>query len=80
MAHGCLGNRRKSIMFPLTEYQDAFRLFDKNKDNRICVEELRNVMNILGQYPTNNEIRALIKGIDSDGKPLLWLKPASRHD
>ena len=35
-------------------------------------------MNILGQYPTNNEIRALIKGIDSDGKPL-WVKLAPFH-
>ena len=57
-----------NVVWLFLEYQEAFRLFDKNKDNRICVRELQNVMNVLGQYPSEAELKALIKGIDTDGK------------
>lgn len=53
------------------EYQDAFEMFDKDKDGAISAKELANVMETLvGQKPSMDEITSMIKEVDlnSDGK------------
>ena len=53
------------------EYQDAFEMFDKDKDGTISAKELANVMETLvGQKPSMDEITSMIKEVDlnSDGK------------
>ena len=53
------------------EYQDAFEMFDKDKDGTITAKELANVMETLtGEKPSLNEINSMIKEVDlnSDGK------------
>ena len=53
------------------EYIEAFKIFDKNSDDLISIDELREVMTILGQYvwgetPTDEEIVQMIKDADED--------------
>lgn len=52
------------------EFQDAFEMFDKDKDGAITAKELENAMYSLGQNPSKEEINAMIKEVDlnSDGK------------
>ena len=53
------------------EYIEAFKIFDKNSDDLISIDELREVMTILGQYvwnetPSDEEIVQMIKDADED--------------
>ena len=53
------------------QYQDAFEIFDKDKDGTISAKELANVMEtLIGQKPSMDEINSMIKEVDlnSDGK------------
>ena len=50
-----------------SEFKEAFQLFDKNHDNRICANELRSVMNTLGQFPSQADVAELINKYDVDG-------------
>lgn len=52
------------------EYQDAFEMFDKDKDGAITARELGNMMRSISQNPTDEEVNAMIKEVDlnSDGK------------
>ena len=46
------------------EYQDAFEMFDKDKDGAITARELGNMMRSIGQNPTDEEVMAIIKEVD----------------
>ena len=53
------------------QYQNAFEMFDKDKDGTITAKELANVMETLtGEKPSLDEINSMIKEVDlnSDGK------------
>ena len=53
------------------QYQEAFEMFDKDKDGTITAKELANVMETLtGEKPSLDEINSMIKEVDlnSDGK------------
>ena len=54
-------------MFFITEYWQAFSVFDVDGDGTISTEELGNVMNSLGQNLTHEEVQTMIREIDADG-------------
>ena len=43
----------------IDEYKEAFKMFDKNGDKKISVYELGQVMEILGMYPTKQELQGI---------------------
>ena len=51
----------------IAEFKEAFTLFDKDGDGAITTQELRTVMQSLGQNPTEAELRDMIKEVDQDG-------------
>uniref|UniRef100_A0A7S2ACP2 Calmodulin n=1 Tax=Alexandrium andersonii TaxID=327968 RepID=A0A7S2ACP2_9DINO len=51
----------------LEEYQDAFRLFDKDDDGTIGKQELLFIMRSLGKNPTAKEVQDTINEVDKDG-------------
>ena len=51
----------------IAEFQEAFKLFDKNGDGTITTEELGTIMKSLGQNPTKTELEDIIKDVDNDG-------------
>jgi len=59
--------RRLSHNFPLTEFKEAFSLFDKDGDGTITTKELGTVMRSLGQNPTEAELQDMINEVDADG-------------
>lgn len=52
----------------LAEFQEAFSLFDKDRDGTITTKELGTVMRSLGQNPTEAELQDMINEVDADGK------------
>lgn len=59
----------------ISEFKEAFSLFDKDGDGTITTKELGTVMRSLGQNPTEAELQDMINEVDADGeynKP--WLK------
>ena len=51
----------------LTEFKEAFSLFDKDGDGTITTKELGTVMRSLGQNPTEAELQDMINEVDADG-------------
>ena len=51
----------------LSEFKEAFTLFDKDGDGTISSKELGTVMRSLGQNPTETELTDMINEVDADG-------------
>ena len=55
----------------ITEFKAAFELFDKDRDGAINNKELGTVMRNLGQNPSEEELKEMIKEIDLDGNGVI---------
>ena len=51
----------------LDEYEDAFKVFDKDNDGSITVNELGIVMRRLNMNPTDAELQDMVNEVDTDG-------------
>jgi len=51
----------------ISEFKEAFSLFDKDGDGTITTVELGTVMRSLGQNPTEAELQDMINEVDADG-------------
>ncbi|MCO5578680.1 hypothetical protein L7F22_032524 [Adiantum nelumboides] len=51
----------------ISEFKEAFSLFDKDGDGNITTRELGTVMRSLGQNPTEAELQEMINEVDADG-------------
>ncbi|CAH8265521.1 unnamed protein product [Arabidopsis lyrata] len=51
----------------ISEFKEAFRVFDKNGDGYITVNELRITMSSLGENQTKAELQDMINEADADG-------------
>ncbi|KAL5008514.1 hypothetical protein ScPMuIL_014095, partial [Solemya velum] len=51
----------------LQELTEAFNMFDKDGNGHVTIKELGIVMRILGQKPTDAELRVMINEIDANG-------------
>lgn len=51
----------------ISEFAEAFKLFDKDLDGRITSNELGIVMRSLGQRPTDQELKNMVTIVDQDG-------------
>jgi len=51
----------------IAEFKEAFRLFDRDGNGNITIQELETVMRSLGQTPSKEELDVMIKEVDSDG-------------
>ena len=52
----------------ITEFKEAFSLFDKDGDGTVTTKELGTVMRSLGQNPTEAELQDMINEVDADGQ------------
>lgn len=52
----------------ISEFREAFRLFDKDGDGSITKEELGRVMRSLGQFARTEELQQMLQEVDVDGK------------
>ena len=55
----------------ITEFKAAFELFDRDRDGAINNKELGTIMRNLGQNPSEEELREMIKEIDLDGNGVI---------
>ncbi|KAJ8465081.1 hypothetical protein OPV22_027633 [Ensete ventricosum] len=51
----------------ITEFKEAFCLFDKDGDGCITLEELATVIKSLDQNPSEEELQEMIRNVDLDG-------------
>lgn len=51
----------------ISEFKEAFSLFDKDGDGCITTKELGTVMRSLGRNPTEAEVQDMINEVDADG-------------
>lgn len=51
----------------ISEYREAFSLFDTDNDGNITSAELASAMRSVGQKPTEAEIQDMINEVDKDG-------------
>ncbi|ESO92156.1 hypothetical protein LOTGIDRAFT_121213, partial [Lottia gigantea] len=51
----------------ISDYKEAFSLFDKDGDGTITSGELATVMRSLGQEPSDQELQDMINEVDADG-------------
>eukprot|EP00249_Psilotum_nudum_P016621 c25913_g1_i1 orf=583-1236(-) len=51
----------------IRELEEAFRVFDRNGDGKISVSELGCVLKMLGDDPTEQELRLMVEEADKDG-------------
>lgn len=56
------------LSFRVLEFQEAFRLFDKDGDGSITKQELGRVMRSLGQFAREEELERMLQEVDIDGK------------
>jgi Ca2+-binding EF-hand superfamily protein len=63
----------KQQRFGMTEdsLKDAFRIFDKDDDGFISVEELRHIMQSLGEKMTDKELEEMVGEADEDKDGLI---------
>ena len=54
-------------MFSISEISVAFKIFDKNGDGQISVEELGEAMKQAGQTVSDEELKDMIKAVDRNG-------------
>jgi Ca2+-binding EF-hand superfamily protein len=60
------------ILISLSEFREAFALFDRDNSGEITVIEMGTVMRALGQNPSQSDLYEMIGRIDRDSKcPLL---------
>ena len=52
----------------VSEFGEAFSMFDKNGDGVITTKELGEVMRTLGENPTETELVHIINEVDIDGQ------------
>ncbi|EPE31702.1 EF-hand [Glarea lozoyensis ATCC 20868] len=50
----------------VSEFKEAFSLFDKDGDGQITTKELGTVMRSLGQNPSESELQDMINEVDAD--------------
>ncbi|XP_060570280.1 uncharacterized protein LOC132728623 isoform X2 [Ruditapes philippinarum] len=51
----------------LKEYQEAFKLYDKDNDGIISIQKLGRVLRAMGLNPTEIEVQEMIDEVDSEG-------------
>ena len=58
----------------ITEFKAAFELFDKDRDGAINNKELGTVMRNLGQNPSEEELKQMIREVDLNGNGTIDFK------
>ena len=64
-------------IFVVSEYKDAFSLFDRDKNGIITTRELCAIMRSLGFNPTEEELQTMINNVDYDGENYPYPSPRS---
>ena len=58
----------------ISEFKEAFEIFDKDRDGYITTKELGDIMKNLGQSPSEAELQDMINEVDIDGNGTIDFK------
>lgn len=59
-----------SLFSIFADFREAFGLFDRSGKGSITADDLKAVLQSLGQNPSEDELRDMIREVDDDGKCL----------
>ena len=64
------------LLYPSSEYKEAFDTFDTDENGHMSTKELKQAMRLLGRNPTDAEMQMLINEKDADSRccSALWVK------
>lgn len=54
----------------ITDFKEAFGLFDRVGDNKVAFNQVADIMRALGQNPTNKDVKKILGDPSADGKTL----------
>ena len=68
----------------ISEYREAFAMFDKDGDGHVTIDELRDVLARMDEHPTDEQLRDMISDVDADNNGTIELEEfiamMQRHD
>ncbi len=53
---------------PVTDFKEAFGLFDRVGDSKVAFDQVADIMRALGQNPTNKDVKKILGDPSADGK------------
>lgn len=58
------------LLYPSTDYKEAFGLFDRVGDSKIAYDQVADIMRALGQNPTNKTVMKILGNPSNEGESL----------
>jgi calmodulin len=55
--------------YKFAEFREAFKLFDLDGNKELDLEELEKAMNEMGQFPSYNDLKEILKEANNGGSP-----------
>lgn len=52
----------------VTDFKEAFGLFDRVGDNKVAYNQVADIMRALGQNPTNKDVKKILGDPSAEGK------------
>lgn len=56
------------LFIPLSDFKEAFGLFDRVGDNQVAFNQVADIMRALGQNPTNKDVTKILGNPTADGE------------
>lgn len=57
--------------FPLSDFKEAFGLFDRVGDSQVAFNQVADLMRALGQNPTNKDVVKILGNPTADGENII---------
>jgi len=57
----------------MTDYREAFGLFDRVGDSKVAYNQVADIMRALGQNPTNKEVKTILGNPSAEGRRPFFL-------
>lgn len=71
-------NFKSPLCSSVTDFKEAFGLFDRVGDNKVAFNQVADIMRALGQNPTNKDVKKILGDPSADGKMFIFIIQAQK--